>query len=296
MAAVTLLHDFLPVLDVNGNFGRIASTGVGPAIELLTAGGIILLWRATRFRTVLQVWLGVALFALLCDNMITMLGADRLSVGWYIGRLNALISAIVIMFVYLAEINRSYLQSANDTREIAASHADLEVVVDRALTDQLTGLPSRTLFLQQAEKLREINATSGMATAVLFLDLDGFKAINDHFGHDYGDAVLVRAAEVLRASLRDTDIAGRFGGDEFVVCLTTPASHIDTSARRSAQHIVEGIAEIGDGIGCSVGIKICSSEGLEAAIKQADKAMYTAKKRGKNRFAVHGRARLMAAS
>jgi diguanylate cyclase (GGDEF)-like protein len=298
MVAVTRLHDFLPILDANGNFGRIASTGIGPAIELLTAAGIILLWRATKFRTVLQVWLAVALFALLCDNLITMLGGDRLSIGWYVGRLNALISAVVIMFVYLAEINRAYLQSANETREIAASHADLEVMIDRALADQLTGLPSRGLFLQQAEKLRERNAIGGMATAVLFLDLDGFKAINDQFGHDYGDAVLVRVAEILRESIRDTDIAGRLGGDEFVVCLTAPALHIDATATRIAQRMVRAIAQIGDGVGCSVGIKICSIEGLEVeeAIGQADKAMYAAKRRGKNCFAFHGRPRLMAVS
>ena len=298
ISSVTLFHDYLPVLDVKGNFGRIASTGIGPAIELLTAGALVLLWRTTRFRTVLQVWLGVALFALLCDNVITMLGGDRLSVGWYVGRLNALISAVVIMFVYLGEIKRAYLTSVNVAQQMAASCAQLEVAVEQAQVDDLTGLPSRALFLQQAEHIRDRNAAAAMSTAVLYFDLDGFKAINDQFGHGHGDTVLVQFAKVLRNCIRDTDIAGRIGGDEFVVCLTAPSTHIDATAARIAQRIVQEVEKMGDGIGCSVGIKTCEVDGLslETAIHQADQAMYAEKKRGKTRSAMRGRPRLVAVS
>jgi diguanylate cyclase (GGDEF)-like protein len=299
MSSVTLFHDYLPVLDVKGNFGRIASTGIGPAIELIAAAALILLWRTTKFRTVLQVWLGVALFALLCDNVITMLGGDRLSVGWYVGRLNALISAIVIMFVYLGEIKRAYLTSAVAAQQMAASCAELEVAVEQALIDDLTGLPGRALFLKQAEHIRLRNGAAGMSTAVLFLDLDGFKAINDQFGHGYGDTVLVRFAEVLRSCLRETDIAGRFGGDEFVVCLTAPSLHIDATAARIAERIVQEIGKLGDGIGCSVGSKCCGADGLEleAVLRQADKAMYAHKQRSKGRLAMQGgKPRLVAVS
>jgi diguanylate cyclase len=298
ICSVTLFHDYLPVLDVKGNFERIASTGIGPAIELITAAALVLLWRTTGFRTVLQVWLGVALFALLCDNVITMLGGDRLSVGWYVGRLNALVSAVVIAFVYLGEIKRAYLTSVGATRLMAASCAQLEVAVEQALIDDLTGLPTRGLFLKQAEHNRVRNAAAGMSTAVLYLDLDGFKATNDQFGHGYGDTVLVRFADVLRKCLRDTDIAGRFGGDEFVVCLAAPSTHIDATAARVAERIVQEIGKMEDGVGCSVGIKICGVEGLavEIAIHDADKAMYVEKKRGKHRVAKQGRPRLIAVS
>ena len=201
MVSVTLLHDYLPILDVKGNFGRILSTGIGPAIELVTATALVLLWWSTRFRTVLQVWLGIALFALLCDNVITMLGADRLSVGWYVGRFNALISAVVIMCVYLAEIKLAYLTSAAAARQMEASCVQLEVAVEQGLIDDLTGLPGRALFLKQAEHICARNAGTGKAIAVLFLDLDGFKAVNDEFGHGYGDTVLFEFAEVLRTCL-----------------------------------------------------------------------------------------------
>jgi len=294
MASVTIFHDYLPVLDVKGNFGRIVSTGIGPAIELLTAATLFLLWRTTKFRTVLNVWLGVALFALLCDNMITMLGGDRLSIGWYIGRLYALISAVVLMFLYLSEIKRAYLRSADMARQMAAAYAQLEVGSEQGLVDDLTGLPGRELFLQQAEHLRARNSVKGISVAVLFLDIDGFKAVNDQFGHRHGDSVLVLVADTLRGCLRDTDIAGRLDGDGFVVCLTGPSAHIDVKATRIAESIVEGIGEIG----CSVGIKTCNADRfvVETALRHAEKAMYAAKKRGKTRAAAAQRPRLVAVS
>jgi diguanylate cyclase (GGDEF)-like protein len=298
IASVTIFHDLLPVLDVGGNFHRITTAGIAPAIQALTALALVLLWRVTRFRTTLQVWLGVALFALLCDNLITMLGGDRLSAGWYIGRFNALISAAVILLVYLAEINRAYIKSMSDARQMAASCAELEVKADNARIDHLTGLASRALFLEQVEMSRVRNTARDLSVAVLFVDLDGFKEINDRFGHDHGDVVLAKTAGVLRASLRDTDFAGRHGGDEFVICLTAPSAVIDATANRIAERIVTKISEIGDGVGASVGIALCSVDTLEVevAIRQADVAMYAAKRRGKNRFTFHGRPRLVAAS
>lgn len=296
MASVTVFHDYLLVLDVKGNFGRIAATGIGPAIELVTAAALLLLWRTTRFRTVLQVWLGVALFALLCDNIITMLGADRLSVGWYVGRLNALVSAIVIMLVYLGEIKRAYLTSAEAARQMADHYAQRELADDQALIDDLTGLPSRALFLRQAGHIRARNSIAGISTAVLFLDLDGFNAINDRFGHAYGDTVLVQFAKVLGQCLRENDIAGRYGGDEFVVCVSAPTGEIDATAARVAQYIVQEIGKMDGGIGCSVGIKVCDGLELEAAVQQADQAMYADKKRSRIRSAREGRPRLVAVS
>lgn len=298
IAAVTIFHDLLPILDVDGNYRRITTTGIAPAIQALTATALLLLWRVTKFRATLQVWLGVALFALLCDNLITMLGGDRLSLGWYIGRLNALISAAVMLLLYLAEINRAYIKSISDARQMAASCAELEVKADKARIDHLTGLAGRALFLEQVEAARAQNAARDMAAAILFVDLDGFKKINDQFGHDHGDVVLVKAADVLRASLRETDVAGRLGGDEFVVCLTAPSAIIDLQAKRVAERIVERIAAIGQGVGASVGVALCSVESLEieSAIRQADEAMYAAKSRGKSRFMFHGRPRLVAVS
>lgn len=213
-----------------------------------------------------------------------------------IGRFNGLISAAVILLVYFAEINRAYFKSVNDVKKLAASYSKLEVEVDQARIDQLTGLPGRAMFLEQAEALLLRGASSQKSTAVLFVDLDGFKRINDQFGHDRGDAVLAQTASILRSSLRDGDIAGRLGGDEFVVCIAAPSDILERTARRVAERIVGNVSEIGNAIGCSIGIALSQSGELDLSgtINQADEAMYTAKMRGKNRFVVHGRPALVA--
>lgn len=287
--AVTIFHDRLPILEVNGDFQRFTTSGVAPLIQVISLAALLLLWRATGFQTTLNLWLGVALVALLMDNAITMTGGSRLSLGWYAGRLNALLSAGIMLLIYLREINYVYLNTVLDARQLAASHALLEVRMDQARLDSLTGLPGRALFLEQAGALHARSLANGTALAILFIDLDGFKTVNDSLGHEHGDAVLKKTAEVLRSVLRDTDVAGRVGGDEFVVSLIAPAYAIQATATAVADRIVRKISEIGNGVGCSVGISLCSDGCLllESSLRQADAAMYEAKKNGKNRFVVY---------
>lgn len=281
-AMVTVFHDWLPVLDINGNFSRITSSGIAPALQVLLALSLIFLWKASRFRNVLHVWLGITLVALLCDNSITMAGESRLSLGWYVGRLSALISSSVMMVVYLKEINRSHQQSMRTVDKLATSYAQLEVIADAARLDSLTKLPSREMFMEQAELLRAESVATENGFATLFIDLDGFKAINDRFGHEHGDIVLMRVAETLKTALRANDIAGRLGGDEFVVCLSGPKEVALALATKISERIVDKIGKIGEGIGASIGISTCNTD-MAAALQQADEAMYEAKKLGKNR-------------
>jgi len=294
MAMVTVFHAHLPRLDDNGDFRLVVSSGAGPLLQCVTGLAFLVLWRATRFRAVLHVWLGVALVALLCDNAITMAGGSQFSVGWYVGRCNALASATLLLLIYLREMNQVYLKTVHDARLLALNNAMLEVRMDQVRLDDLTGLPSRSLFLELAETLRSRDLPGRHAVALLFIDLDGFKRINDDLGHDRGDTVLVEVAAALRSVLRDSDIAGRVGGDEFVVCLVAPAAAIKATATAVAGRIVSRVAAIGDGIGCSIGIALCQAENLEwdAALRQADAAMYQAKRQGKSRFTVYGHALL----
>jgi len=237
---------------------------------------------------------------LLADNAITMAGGSRLSVGWYVGRFNALVSASVLLFVYLREINGAFQKTAAAARELAVSNQNLEAQVvegearlGQARLDHLTGLAGRALFLELAEESRAASAARGQAAAILFIDLDGFKRVNDTLGHDRGDQVLAAAAAVLRSVLRDADVAGRMGGDEFAACLVAPAAAIGEIAAAVAGRIVGRVAEIGDGIGCSIGIAPCplGCSDLACALGQADEAMYAAKRAGKNRYAVFGQPR-----
>jgi diguanylate cyclase (GGDEF)-like protein len=280
----------MPVLELGGNIRNMHSTGVVPALMALTVSALLLLWRATGFHTVLQVRLGVALAALLFDNVITIIGGHRLSVGWYVGRIDGLISASVMLLAYLGEINRAYLKTTSSVRRLATANALLEAKVDQAGLDFLTGLPGRARFIERVRSLRARNIGNGTIVAVLVIDLDGFKQVNDTLGHVQGDKVLIQTAEVLRSTVRDTDIAGRFGGDEFVVCLFAPYSVVQETMINIAGRLVTGIGQLGSGIGCSIGISLCNADRLnmECALQQADKAMYLAKKNGKNRFSIYG--------
>lgn len=123
---VTLFESSLPILDMNGDYSRITSSGVAPAIELILAAALIFLWRASRFRNVLHVWLGIVLVALLCDNAITMMGGSRFTVGWYAGRMGSLIAMSVMMIVYMHDIKAAYQRSVRKAGLLTTSNARLD--------------------------------------------------------------------------------------------------------------------------------------------------------------------------
>ena len=156
----------------------------------------------------------------------------------------------------------------------------------QASTDDLTGLLNRRSTLQRIQQA--MNAGHGVSA--LFIDLDGFKAINDRYGHATGDTVLLNVAEQLKNVARDTDVVGRLGGDEFVVILTDPADqHLaDVIAERFAGEIARSHGAIHElAITASVGAAR-SIDGVTAEdlLGCADSAMYRAKSNGGN-AAVH---------
>ncbi len=123
---VTRFHDSLPVLNRGADFSLIVSTGVGPFVTLLSAAAAVAVWAVTRGGTVLSLWLVVSLVALVFDNLVTMLGGHRNSVGWYVGRLEALASAATLLMAYqhhIGQIARAAAASASALAvELAARH------------------------------------------------------------------------------------------------------------------------------------------------------------------------------
>jgi diguanylate cyclase (GGDEF)-like protein len=183
-----------------------------------------------------------------------------------------------------------------------ASFADIQrllrerdSLVDRlqhqAYHDGLTGLGNRALFFSRLETELVRRRHDGHQVAVLLVDLDDFKPINDKFGHDAGDAILVECAQRIVSSVREEDLVARLGGDEFAVVLgdTDPAAVHGVSAR-----VVEALSRpvpFGGrtlGVGCSIGAAVGShgSHGANELVKAADEAMYEAKARGKGGFVV----------
>ncbi|MDQ2989509.1 MAG: MASE4 domain-containing protein [Pseudomonadota bacterium] len=164
LLAVTRFHDVLPVEDVAGDFSRITSTGYAPLIQAIVFAALFALWRGTRFRTPVSAWLGVAMVALAFDNAITMAGGTRLSIGWYVGRLNALFAALVMLALYLKEVNRVYLAAAANAGQLALAKAELERHQERLETlvrDRTQSLEDTQNALLHAQKLEAIGKLTG---------------------------------------------------------------------------------------------------------------------------------------
>jgi diguanylate cyclase (GGDEF)-like protein/PAS domain S-box-containing protein len=160
-----------------------------------------------------------------------------------------------------------------------------------ALHDHLTGLPNRTLFLDRLEQALEISLDRpDYAFAVLFLDLDGFKRINDTLGHLFGDQLLVTTARRLEGCLRANDTVARFGGDEFVILLNDYRDPSDpvVIAERILSHLSVPFNLSGNEVAISVSIGITVSrlgyERSEDVLRDADAAMYQAKQGGRSRY------------
>ena len=162
-----------------------------------------------------------------------------------------------------------------------------EQIRNMALRDALTGLPNRISLNEQIDLAFERGNAVGERFALLFLDLDGFKKVNDSLGHDIGDALLVEVARRLREAVRETDTVARLGGDEFVILLREIES--PAVAERIADAIIEWIAQpftLQDRVarvGTSIGIAFHPDSGSsrEALLKAADGAMYAAKAGGR---------------
>jgi diguanylate cyclase (GGDEF)-like protein len=158
-----------------------------------------------------------------------------------------------------------------------------------AYTDVLTGLPNRVLLNQRAEYALRIAQRNGESAAVLFIDLDRFKNINDSLGHGSGDRVLVEVARRIKSDMRDVDTLSRLGGDEFVALLEgADALGAEIAARRVLQAMaapfeIEGMSF---SLGCSVGVAMFPDDGknMDDLIKCADTAMYRVKERGRGSF------------
>lgn len=154
--------------------------------------------------------------------------------------------------------------------------------------DTLTGLPNRVLFYDRLNHAMAKARREGGSFAVLFLDLDGFKLVNDTFGHCIGDALLCEAAERIKLCVRESDTVARMGGDEFTVIIgnaRTPAS-IESVARKIGAALAYRFELYGKtcSISASIGIAIYPNNGeaAEQLVKIADDAMYAAKYSGKN--------------
>ncbi|MCL4800905.1 MAG: diguanylate cyclase, partial [Burkholderiales bacterium] len=185
-----------------------------------------------------------------------------------------------------------WLGVSTDVTERKRYEAELERAANH---DALTGLANRNLLFDRIRQAAVHTERSGRAMAVLLLDLDRFKLINDGFGHVFGDELLREVGDRLKGCVRRDDTVARLGGDEFVVMLTDMAREDDAS--NVAGKILEAVARpvaIGDRelvVTASIGIAIYPRDGTEpeALLKNADAAMYRSKEHGRNAFEFYAR-------
>jgi diguanylate cyclase (GGDEF)-like protein len=164
----------------------------------------------------------------------------------------------------------------------------------RAYHDELTGLPNRAMFMASLDETFESKARDGGKFALMFLDLDRFKVINDELGHGAGDKLLQEVATRLKASVFASDVVARLGGDEFVVLVTKKADqemlHLTAQNIMAAMLVPIQIDGTSVQITCSIGISRYPQDGIDlmSMMKSADRAMYRAKERGRNNFQWYG--------
>jgi diguanylate cyclase (GGDEF)-like protein len=162
--------------------------------------------------------------------------------------------------------------------------AALETMTRLATVDDLTGLHNRRAFLQETERLHKLVARQHGELCVAIIDVDHFKKVNDQHGHDAGDAVLRNVAQALRSGLRESDLVGRIGGEEFAVLM--PFTHAEGALKRLQQLRQNVAALISNGVRVTIsgGVAELSGGDVGGALKRADAALYRAKAAGRNRI------------
>jgi len=164
------------------------------------------------------------------------------------------------------------------------AEANAQLVATNQL-DPLTGILNRSAFFEVAENQIQLAMRHNIKLALLMVDFDDFKAVNDNHGHRAGDAVLIRSVKEMQLALRDSDLFARYGGEEFVILLTYANNPLDVAER--TREAVANIRIAADRTNISPTVSVGSAtwikgEPLMALIERADKALYVAKSQGKN--------------
>ena len=249
----------------------------------------------------------------LFDKSFDQVQIERQRYRGYLFAYSALLLLLLVFFarrlrrsyVIIGAVNRD-LKKANETLELrvaertAALEAKTEQLEKLAMYDTLTGLINYGQFTELLERALVRAARRGGSVVVMFIDLDGFKAVNDTFGHATGNVVLQEVARRVQDQLRKEDVLARLGGDEFVILLEEVRDC--GGAERVGELVLQAIRGITDAgghpvaISASIGISSAQGRqglalGAQSLLADADQAMYRAKQEGKNQIRLSGQAR-----
>lgn len=282
-AVVWLLVSRLPVLHDAIDARALIASGIIAAYTWLTAYEF---WRGrseklvSRWPAIFMLFAHGALFLLRTPLVALLPGSPSnhvySSVWLTVLSFEALLFTISIAFILLA--------MAKERTELRHRTA--------AMVDPLTGIANRRAFLHDAQQLGKRHSATPRSTAVLLIDLDHFKSVNDRFGHALGDKVLEIFTEAARRSVRASDVIGRLGGEEFAAVLTdTGRDRALAVAERIRESFAKSALEV-DGrpvsATVSIGLACCQETSFDVAelLAQADQALYFAKENGRNRVEI----------
>ena len=275
IANLVKLIGFSAVVNMTGNILFIACA-------IFTLFGVFLAWRrgSRAAGWFLIAWGLLEAFTITSAiRLIFFANADADRVLNYYGLPLSMVAAAILIALGVADRLRAQRLALTDAER-------------RAQTDALTGVLNRRSLLERLEAACSRARARGLPIALLFIDLDHFKNINDSYGHQAGDACLRAIIEPIHAELRQSDVIGRYGGEEFVVILSSADS---AAAHPIAQRILDRVAEVRvDGFGnpirltCSIGVAASDTLGVwgEHLIAHADAAVYVAKRSGRNQVQI----------
>jgi diguanylate cyclase (GGDEF)-like protein len=256
---------------------------------LLSIGAFFWNFRAFSFRSLF--WVGGATGAVL---LAVLQGRTQPEEMIEIPLLTTILVMVFIIASFRAKTQRELEREHRALKQALGERQALEeALLRQAFYDRLTGLPNRALLFDRLQQTFLEAVRHRMAIALLFVDLDGFKSVNDRFGHAIGDGLLMEVAKRILSVVRQEDTVARLGGDEFTVLVKDPSSL--EVAMDLANRILERISEpyqmsdLNIIISASIGVSMSYPKGdqPEDLLREADHAMYQAKSSGKSKIHVH---------
>ena len=295
--SVTYGHNWLPeLIDVTRKPPlTTAFYWAGGSAAVATLIALIFTFRQGSQRTVLYLWLAVTMLAFLADIVSSLSANARYTLGWYFGRVEAIIAASVLLMVFLAEILRLYdrLSSANSMllHLVTENQLSREILVNKnhqlellSKTDHLTQLLNRQAIENELVQLINTYHRYGHSFSLILIDIDHFKEINDSYGHNIGDEVLRILGRVIKKRLRSTDTAGRWGGEEFlIVCSETELAAATAFAEELRELIYTSNFQLNIPLSASFGVvEYQADEDVNTLVGRVDEKLYAAKNNGRN--------------
>ncbi|WP_075644404.1 sensor domain-containing diguanylate cyclase [Caballeronia cordobensis] len=271
-----------PLVATSGSYARLSTSPAGIVVEVICLAALGMHVSTTRLRSLMDLWLAVALLGTLIEVTLTLYAGARYSVGWYAARAASMISSSAVLEMLIYETTGLY-------RRLSETHKRL---VETSARDGLTGVFNRAYFDDRFPRDFSFASDSDQPLCVLLIDVDRFKRYNDTFGHLAGDDCLRQVAGMLSTTLRrQSDYVARYGGEEFVVVLPACEAAAGMRVAQSLRSAIETLGipstspsgapvTVSIGLACSLST---SPESAPALLNLADAALYRAKGRGRNR-------------